>query len=80
MWSMPSGSFSRFTSQSPSPALSLLRGYLLPNQPSSSTNISSPMAAASSIMSVSVFASNEKAAPSQLLSSVGVGTWPCHTP
>ena len=47
---MPSGSFSLQTTQSPRLDVPLLRGYLSPNQPSSITNISPPMAAKSAII------------------------------
>ena len=47
---MPQGSFSMLHTQSPSEQLSRLR---LPNQPSSSTNSSTPIFRASSTMAIS---------------------------
>ena len=48
--SMPSGSLFLSTTQSPSDELSVLRGYLSPNQPSSMTKSSPPMEAMSAII------------------------------
>ena len=50
----PLGSFSLFTTQSPSPASSLLRGCFCPNHPSSSRKSSKPIPAASSIIDFSL--------------------------
>ncbi|CUQ63818.1 Uncharacterised protein [Segatella copri] len=76
---MPSGSLLLVASQSPRPAWSSLRGYLLANQPSSSKNISTPRSLASFINSARLCWLKSKPVFSQLFKSVRRSSIPMFT-
>ena len=75
----PPGSLASSTSQSPSPVVSSSRGWLAPNQPSSSKKSSAPKSAVWSISCRSRSVSNEKAVASQLLTTIGRSLSPSRT-
>ena len=75
----PPGSFASFTSQSPRPAVSSLRGCAVPNQPSSRRKSSAPRSAVRSMRPSSRSVSKSKKVASQLLTTIGRRSSPSRT-